>query len=58
MMNHFIYTIPTKESKKMFIFNFRLEKKIWAKKYGADLVRFTHSSSAVICSSKNDFDRK
>ena len=32
-------------------------KVLFSKKYGIDLVRFTHSQDAVICASKNYWDR-
>lgn len=31
-------------------------KVLFSKKYGIDLVRFTHSQEAVICASKNNWD--
>ena len=31
-------------------------KVLFSKKYGIDLVRFTHSPEAVICASKNNWD--
>ena len=31
-------------------------KVLFSKKYGIDLVRFTHSPDAVICASKNNWD--
>ena len=31
-------------------------KVLFSKKYGIDLVRFTHSQDAVICASKNNWD--
>ena len=31
-------------------------KVLFSKKYGIDLVRFTHSADAVICASKNNWD--
>jgi COMPASS component SWD2 len=33
-----------------------LEKTVWSKKYGVDLARFTHSSSAIVCASRNGWD--
>jgi len=33
-----------------------LNRVVYSKKYGVDLVRFTHVSSAVICASKNRWD--
>jgi COMPASS component SWD2 len=34
-----------------------LQKEIFSKKYGVDLVRFAHHNSTVICASKNEFDQ-
>ena len=33
-----------------------MQKVILSKKYGVDLVRFTHTNNAVICASKNGWD--
>eukprot|EP01102_Stenamoeba_stenopodia_P019490 TRINITY_DN7377_c0_g1_i1.p1 TRINITY_DN7377_c0_g1~~TRINITY_DN7377_c0_g1_i1.p1 ORF type:complete len:325 (+),score=43.44 TRINITY_DN7377_c0_g1_i1:275-1249(+) len=33
-----------------------LQKTVYSKKYGVDLIRFTHTPSAVICASKNGWD--
>ena len=32
------------------------QKTIYSKKYGVDLVRFTHHNNAVVCASKNGWD--
>ena len=34
----------------------RLQKTIYSKKYGVDLIRFTHHPDAVITASKNGWD--
>lgn len=34
----------------------RMQKVILSKKYGVDMVRFTHTNNAVICASKNGWD--
>lgn len=34
----------------------RSSRVIYSKKYGVDLIRFTHSEDTVICASKNQWD--
>lgn len=33
-----------------------LAQVVFSKKYGVDLVRFTHAPNAIICASKNNWD--
>jgi COMPASS component SWD2 len=33
-----------------------MQKVVYSKKYGVDLIRFTHNNNAVICASKNGWD--
>ena len=42
----------------LFIFdgNCSEDRTLYSKKYGVDLIRFTHNPASVICASKNKWD--
>lgn len=49
---HFLISIAV----FVYLAIFRMQKVILSKKYGVDMVRFTHANNAVICASKNGWD--
>jgi COMPASS component SWD2 len=51
--------ITSSDDESMNLYNCTEGKKkkvVYSKKYGVDLVRFTHHQNAVICASKNEWD--
>eukprot|EP00898_Chlorokybus_atmophyticus_P005690 jgi/Chlat1/6121/Chrsp409S05658 len=53
------FLVTTSEDESIHLYNTasgKLVKTVFSKKYGADNIRFTHHSSSVICSSKNEWD--
>ncbi len=68
MMSRFMYIVLAQEGKWQrssawplwavirWLSWFRMSKTIMSKKYGVDLIRFTHNENTVICASKNQWD--
>ena len=53
------FLITASDDESLHIYNTvsgKKHKSIFSKKYGVDLIRFTHHSSSVICASKNSWD--
>eukprot|EP01119_Soliformovum_irregulare_P023315 TRINITY_DN8129_c0_g1_i2.p1 TRINITY_DN8129_c0_g1~~TRINITY_DN8129_c0_g1_i2.p1 ORF type:complete len:294 (+),score=53.61 TRINITY_DN8129_c0_g1_i2:70-951(+) len=56
MENSWLHRVTTKPSTFTIVLVEKKLKTVASKKYGVDLVKFTHTNEAVICASKNEWD--